>query len=394
MSAGGYPEPLEEKQKKETKETNAELELLRAKEAKRQEMAKQGLDERGIPLLPEFQSIVGEGGGIKEGYGIGEFDPVQRDTAAADRMRQLAFQEGPTDIAQRQLQAQQLEQAGQFDAARRGQAGAQRAAFDALARQGGLGGGSRERLARAGQRQGILGRQQLRSQGARDRAGILTRDEDRKLGLLGKTQDAADKAAQFGQSERQFEAQRRQFDIGTRMQELQGQRESELRDIESRRKAIAAEKSANAQRASSGGCFHGDTLIKMADGLFKKISDIKLGECVSSGGTIGTVLQFKVKPGTDVYEYDGIIVTGSHAVLEGNEWVRVRDSKKAIPYTGEVDVVYNFANENHLIETISSVFADYDEVDDVTLSYDDSLALMNERLSKKIKPIAERQALI
>lgn len=365
----------------------------RAAEAETQRVAalkEQGLDSRGLPLRPEFESIFeGDTDRLREGFRIGEFDEVSQDTRALDRITSEGLSEGPTQAAQRQLQAQALDQQRGFDDLRRGQAGAQASAQNALASQGGLSGGARERLARSGARNQLLGAQQLRGQGAQARAGILSQDEQAKRGLLGQAQAGAVQAGQFGQANRQFEAQRRQFDIGSQLDELSQKRDQDIRAFEADRKAAAAEKQADAQRASA--CFAEGTYLEMADGTSKKVEDIRIGDSLIAGGVIHRLDVSMLTTPEDLYNYEGVIITGGHAVLEEGRWVRVRNAKLSAPFEGTVELVYNFANELHLISAGNVIFSDLEETDDYSLSDDEALEVLNRQLHERVKSGESRQ---
>ena len=380
----------------ENEARKAEAELKRV-----QALREQGLDSRGLPLRPEFESIFeqvavpGVTGGIgkgaitkdgdrlREGFRIGEFDDIEFDRRALDRITEEALAEGPSRGAQRQLELQNLEQAQAFDDLRRGQAGAQQQAFDALARQGGLSGGARERLARAGQRAQLIGTQGLRGQGAQQRLGILAQDEQAKRQLLGAAQQGALAAGQFEQANRQFEAQRRQFDITNALQELQSKRDAELRAFEADRKAAAAEKQAQAQ--ARGSCFAEGTLVPMADGTYKKIEDITIDDSILVGGQVHTTVKSRIGDATPVFNYEGVLVTGNHAVLEGGKWVRVENSKKAVKFNGKIEIVYNLTTELHMIQIAGICFGDFEETDVYSYVTDEeSLELMNRQLNEKV----------
>ena len=394
MAAGvpGGPGVTNEQFEADRQRQLAEAEAKRAEAEARRVAAlrEQGLDARGLPLRPEFADIFEEGGDrLREGFRIGEFDDIALDTRALDRITEEGLSEGPTRGAQRQLDLQKLQQAQAFDDLRRGEAGAQQQAFDALARQGGLSGGARERLARAGQRNVLLGRQGVRGQGAQQRLGILAADEQAKRQLLGQAQAGAFQRGQFDQTNRQFEAQRRQFDIQNALSELQSKRDAELRAFEADRQAAAATKQAEAQARAS--CFAEGTLLPMADGTYKKIEDIELDDSLKVGGIIFTIVKTRCNEATDVYNYQGVLVTGGHAVLEHGKWVRVKDSEKAMLYTGRVEYLYNLANELHLIEIAGVLFADYEETDSFhELTDEESLEVLNRQLHERIKSSEKR----
>ncbi len=132
-----------------------------------------------------------------------------------------------------------------------------------------------------------------------------------------------------------------------------------------------------------GGCFIAGTLVDMADGNKKSIEDIKLGDVVKDGGRVNAVGSFYAY---EIYDYKGVKVSGSHAVLENNVWMRVRDSKKAKLISEEETIVYVHANEHSRIIIEDIIFADYNEVDlsgtELYEIYDDQMiTLLNQQLS-------------
>lgn len=127
--------------------------------------------------------------------------------------------------------------------------------------------------------------------------------------------------------------------------------------------AVAA--AASAARAISNAiswvCFTPDTEILMANGKYKKIKQIKLGEEVMLGGkvtAIGTAMA------NDLYLYDGVQVSKGHALYEDKVWTRVENSKYAVELDTKTEfLVYPMATENHLVVTKGQVWADIMETD-------------------------------
>lgn len=122
-------------------------------------------------------------------------------------------------------------------------------------------------------------------------------------------------------------------------------------------------------------CFDAETPITMADGSIKKISEVELGD-ETKGGTVESVRKSITADGTR-YNYQGVYVTGTHAVLENGLWKRVEDSTYGIP-VDEGGVVYSLATDRHRIYVNGMVFADeleHDEYEDLTI--DESLDLLN-----------------
>jgi hypothetical protein len=109
-------------------------------------------------------------------------------------------------------------------------------------------------------------------------------------------------------------------------------------------------------------CFAPNTQVQMADGSFIEIQDVKLGDHMASGGLVYSISSHLIDE-SQVYSYNGIIVTADHAVQENGRWLRVKDSRVAIHTPGATSVVYSLSNNGHRIVTESATFADYDEVD-------------------------------
>lgn len=109
-------------------------------------------------------------------------------------------------------------------------------------------------------------------------------------------------------------------------------------------------------------CFAAGTPILMADGSFKNVEDLELGDELFVGGEVyGHGKAYN----NDMYTYKGTLVSGSHAVLEDGKWLRVEDSAHATP--ADDTIVYPVVCKNHII--ISNplyISADMEEIDDTT----------------------------
>ena len=140
-------------------------------------------------------------------------------------------------------------------------------------------------------------------------------------------------------------------------------------------------KAARAGRAKS--CFLAGTKIQMLDGTIKNIEDIKITDYMNAGGVVYSVSQSLV---SEIYHYDGIKVATGHAVLENNTWIRVEDSRHAIPCEG-IFPVYNVCIENHRIITeCGIVFADADETDAASnINNKESLEALNGEARKVLE---------
>lgn len=122
-------------------------------------------------------------------------------------------------------------------------------------------------------------------------------------------------------------------------------------------------------------CFDAHTPVTMSDGSTKVIKDIDVGD-MTKGGIVESVRKSLTVDGTR-YNYHGVIVSGSHAVLEGDIWKRVEDSDDAMPIHGP-GIVYCLVTDKHRIYVGDITFADEHETDFYEhLTIEQSLAFLN-----------------
>ena len=145
------------------------------------------------------------------------------------------------------------------------------------------------------------------------------------------------------------------------------------------------------------GCFLPDTEITMADGSKKKIIDIELKDNIKIGGNVFATAKFLV---TNLYDYRGVKVSGSHMVNENNKWIRVEDSDIAKSLGNDEHVVYTLGTQNRRIVINNILFTDYFEIDEKEElvkqgdSYFDTWKLHSDYLSQQnVYKINEKQTL-
>ena len=109
------------------------------------------------------------------------------------------------------------------------------------------------------------------------------------------------------------------------------------------------------------GCFLPDTKITMSNGTTKNIIDINLNDNIAIGGRVFAHAKFLI---TDLYNYKGIKVSGSHMVNEDNKWLRVEESKLAKSLGNKEHTVYTLGTDNRRILINNILFTDYFEVDE------------------------------
>ena len=110
---------------------------------------------------------------------------------------------------------------------------------------------------------------------------------------------------------------------------------------------------------SGGGCFIAGTMITMADGTFKAVETVDIGDEVAVGGKVFATGKFLID---NLYEYKGIQVSGTHMVKEDGKWTRVENSKHGVSLGNDDAIVYVFGSENRRIIINGIEFTDYFEL--------------------------------
>jgi hypothetical protein len=101
------------------------------------------------------------------------------------------------------------------------------------------------------------------------------------------------------------------------------------------------------------------TMITMADGSFKAVETVDIGDEVAVGGKVFATAKFLIN---NLYEYKGIQVAGTHMVKEDGTWTRVENSKHGVSLGNEDAIVYVFGSENRRIIIDGTEFTDYFEL--------------------------------
>lgn len=131
-----------------------------------------------------------------------------------------------------------------------------------------------------------------------------------------------------------------------------------------------------------GGCFQAGTEFFVMRPTYGNahvpVEEIQPGDYMTYGGKVIATAQFV---GNEIYEYKGIIVNGSHAVLEDKSWVRVRDSKIAVRQPDMDGIkVYVVWNERHrMVSVDGTIWTDYAETDSTVVDIEEqrNLELLN-----------------
>lgn len=123
-------------------------------------------------------------------------------------------------------------------------------------------------------------------------------------------------------------------------------------------------------------CFDPETRVWMEGGVSKAMKDVELGDILKDGGRVNSVRYAETAPGT-FYLYNGVKVTGYHAVRESDRWVRVKDSTFSLP-VGNGGMIVSLGTDKHRLFVEGIEFADEFETDLFgRITLDESLAMLN-----------------
>lgn len=109
-------------------------------------------------------------------------------------------------------------------------------------------------------------------------------------------------------------------------------------------------------------CFDKNTKIKMMDGTYKRISEIERNDVLwnSVKVTATMVLDASLE---DMYDLDGVVVSGNHRVFHEGRWIYVREHihGKLVENYRE-PLIYCLNTDSKRIEIEGTVFCDWDEI--------------------------------
>ena len=111
--------------------------------------------------------------------------------------------------------------------------------------------------------------------------------------------------------------------------------------------------------SGGGGCFIAGTMITMQDGTFKPVEQVDIGDEVSVGGKVFATGKFLID---NLYDYNGIQVSGTHMVKEDGAWTRVEDSRLGVSLGDDEVIVYVFGSQHRRIIINNTEFTDYFEL--------------------------------
>lgn len=118
----------------------------------------------------------------------------------------------------------------------------------------------------------------------------------------------------------------------------------------------------------AGGCFAGDTLVHMANGIDIPISEIRIGDILVDGGKVSAVHTFLQQ--SRLYNLDGVYVTGDHLVVQSDgTLIPVCQDKRALPSNRKDKRIWCLTTTTRRIHCAENIFADWEEIaqDDMTM---------------------------
>jgi hypothetical protein len=113
-------------------------------------------------------------------------------------------------------------------------------------------------------------------------------------------------------------------------------------------------------------CFDPATEVEVVGRGPTPMSEVKVGEVLQGQHTVEGVMRM-TSSGTDVYDLDGVLVSGYHKVYfsEGNEWIYVKDHPRARLVTDYASPeLVCLITDTHEIPVAGLRFVDYEEVED------------------------------
>lgn len=124
-------------------------------------------------------------------------------------------------------------------------------------------------------------------------------------------------------------------------------------------------------------CFAKGTPVLMADGSHRAVEDLSLGDLTAYGGAVTYRSEFDAE---DMWDYHGTVLTGSHAVFENGQWVRVEDAEESeVMEDGVPTKVYPISTEYHFLVSDNQIlFRDYEELDaSLDMSDEEIIEILN-----------------
>ncbi len=114
-------------------------------------------------------------------------------------------------------------------------------------------------------------------------------------------------------------------------------------------------------------CFDKNTILKTQDGE-KKIKNLKVGDILHDGTKITAFMKLAYN-GEDIFNLNGVIVTGSHKILHDNlGWIDVKDHPSSIKIENYNEMtIYNLGTDTKRIPINNMKFLDWDDLEPIDI---------------------------
>lgn len=119
-------------------------------------------------------------------------------------------------------------------------------------------------------------------------------------------------------------------------------------------------------------CFHPNTLIKLNNNHYKKLSNIHLNDILIDNNKVIAICIFDITniKNLSIYNYKDIIVSGNHLVYENNKFIRVKDSKKKKNIFYDSNKLLCLVTQSGIIKINDIIFKDYLDTHDKHINHD------------------------
>jgi hypothetical protein len=110
-------------------------------------------------------------------------------------------------------------------------------------------------------------------------------------------------------------------------------------------------------------CFDPDTPVTLRDGRVVPMKDVQIGDTLQDGSVVEGVMTFLNRPDVQLYELNGVTVSGKHKVFH-DKWIYVSDHPDAKPSSKKLDRLTCLITNTNEIVLNQTRFSDFEEVSD------------------------------
>lgn len=118
-------------------------------------------------------------------------------------------------------------------------------------------------------------------------------------------------------------------------------------------------------------CFDPNTIITLKNTKKKALKNIELGEYLKDSSKVIGVLEFDISSSSiNMFNYNDILVSGDHVVIEKNKKIRVQDSRLSKPIQYNNKKLNCLVTSSSLININNTIFSDYLDTHDLLINHD------------------------